>query len=625
MDDLDQIKSNPGVIRIYSQYVKGLKKTGDKYVGLCPIHGEKTPSFTVFPDMRFNCFGCSAAGNIFQLLEKVDGQDFKTAVETVKKELGDRDWSEVKQKTESTFQTVTEKRVYRTISLADYKILENNLLNSPQAIQWLEKERGISIETAQRLHIGFKSSLKNVKDPAAADILDKGWIVFPCLDGDVIRMLKFRSIVRKKPGGFQRQYGMETVLFGLESISPFDPLWVVEGEPDRCIMEQAGFNCVSVQFAGDKVSPEMKDRIMEAPEIYLAGDDDGSVGNDCMTRLWKELGRSTYYQKWPKGMKDANQTFLEHCGRDISKFKNLVQELTSKAKSQPMPDIYSIQEVMQNGEDKSLAERTDRLRFPWKPVDEMAILLPGSVLGVMSTSTGQGKTCFTLQFSLSAARKYNEVVINWQCELTPSEIAVMVASQILRKNRNFITKDDLKAASEELSGVQYYVGHSSNQSGIMEVLDIMEAAIRRCGATTAVLDTLHFYTTGIDDEVKMQAAAMHRIKQMAVIYGVKFVVVSHPRKATSQTRGRKTQISDAKGSGSLGDTCDSFMAIHRDLAKETDGAGINDQYEEKTLVEMLKTRSKGIGKSSCYLHFFGEFASFEQLESNYEEALSGLE
>ena len=95
MDDLDAIKGDPGVIRLYSRYVKGLKRVGDKYVGLCPLHGEKSPSFTVFPDMRFNCFGCQAAGNIMQLIEKIDGCDFKTAVETVKKELGT--WSDIKE------------------------------------------------------------------------------------------------------------------------------------------------------------------------------------------------------------------------------------------------------------------------------------------------------------------------------------------------------------------------------------------------------------------------------------------------------------------------------------------------------------------------------------------------
>jgi replicative DNA helicase len=358
---------------------------------------------------------------------------------------------------------------------------------------------------------------------------------------------------------------------------------------------------------------------MKSSMVILSGDAD-AAGTSSMAKLWRELSERTFLLAWPGGMKDANQTFIEHCGRNIDKLRTLVEELTAKAKSTPMPDIYSIQEVMRTGEDTSLVDRQDRLRFPWKSVDEMAILLPGSVLGVMSTSTGQGKTCYSLQFSLFGARKYNETVVNWQCELSPSEIATMVAAQVLHKNRNFLKKEDLKEAADELDGVSYYVGNNPTINNVMDVLDLMEAAVRRCGATVCVLDNLHFYTTGIDDEVRVQAAAMKRIKQMAVQYGLKFIVVSQPRKANAQSRGKKTVIADAKGSASLGDTCDSFMAIHRELSKDTTGEGVDDPYEEKTLVEMLKTRSKGLGKSSAFLQFFGEFAEFSAIEHNYEEA-----
>ena len=85
-EDLDQIKSDPSCLRIYGSFLK-LRKTGDKYVGLCPLptHSDKTPSFTVFSDMRWHCFGCGAAGNIFQLVESVEGIGFKEAVAKVKK------------------------------------------------------------------------------------------------------------------------------------------------------------------------------------------------------------------------------------------------------------------------------------------------------------------------------------------------------------------------------------------------------------------------------------------------------------------------------------------------------------------------------------------------------------
>lgn len=609
MDDLDAIKSDPGVLRVYSHYVKGLKKTGDKYVGLCPFHSEKTPSLNVFADMRFHCFGCQKTGNVFQFLEAADGQDFKTAVETVKKELGD--WGSTKEKVEATFRPVAEPKIYKTISTKQWEKLEDNLTNSSKALTWLNEERGIGPGTAQRLHLGFVQSIGNLAGEGAEDIADKGWLAFPAIEGDKVISMKYRSLAAKR---FSRQPNMATALWNTETIDPFEPVYLVEGEFDACVLEQIGLHAVSVPSAGTKLTPDMKDKIMQASCVILAGDTDGP-GSVYLEKLWKELGERTFWLKWPDA-KDANEFFLKQCNRDLSIFRTRVEELTSKAKSQPLPDIYSIQEVMRNGEDTTLANREDRLHFPWKEVDQASILLPGALLGVMATQTGQGKSSFVLQYTLYGARKYNETVVNWQCEMTPSEIAVMVAAQVLHKNRNFLTKEDMKLAADQLEGVNYYIGNNSTITDVMDVFDLIEAAIRRTGATQWVLDNAHYYCTGIDDEVRVLSAAIKRGKQLCVAYGCKGTIVFQPRKATQQGRGKKTHITDIRGSASAGDTTDAVVAIHRDLNKEEEKSDI---YEEKTLVEWLKVRTKGLGKSSCFLHFFGEFCEFQALESNYEE------
>lgn len=612
MDDLDKIKEDPSVIRVYSQYTK-LKFSGGLYTGCCPLHADSSPSFSVYPDMRWTCFSGCGSGNIFQLIERIDGCDFKSAVEKVKKELGT--WGETKEAVEKVFKPVVESRVYKTIPLTQWSRMESALKSSQEAVTFLQEQRGVTLATAQQLRLGFVQNIGNLAGESGADIADQGWISFPSIEGDQVISVKYRSIIRKKPGGFSRQGGMATAMFNTETIDPFEPVYVTEGEFDTCVLEAAGFRAVSVPSAGTKLSPEMKDKLMSASQVILAGDSD-ETGTSYMSKLWKELSERCYLLSWPSGMKDANQTFLEHCHRDHSKFKNLVQELTDKAKSQPLPDIYSIQEVMKHGEDTSLADRPDRLRFPWKQVDEAAILLPGSLLGVMATSTGQGKTAFTLQYSLFGARKYNETVVNWQCELSPSEISVMVAAQVLHKNRNSLTKEDLRIAADELEGVQYFVGNNPTITNIMDVFDLIEAAIRRTGATHWVLDNLHYYTTGIEDEVRVQSAAMKRGKQICVQYGCKGTIVFQPRKATQQGKNKKTHISDVRGSASAGDTSDAVVTIHRDLNKEE---GKSDIYEEKTLVEWIKIRSKGVGKASCFVQFFGEFASFEALDTTHEE------
>ena len=65
---------------VVSSYVR-LKRTGQNLVGLCPFHGEKTPSFTVFPSTAsFYCFGCGAAGDVITFIKRMENLDYLDAV-----------------------------------------------------------------------------------------------------------------------------------------------------------------------------------------------------------------------------------------------------------------------------------------------------------------------------------------------------------------------------------------------------------------------------------------------------------------------------------------------------------------------------------------------------------------
>ncbi len=85
MDIIEKIKERADIIEIASNYTK-LKKSGRRYVGLCPFHTEKTPSFTVDPEKGlYHCFGCGAGGDIFTLVMEKEGMDFPSALEFLAK------------------------------------------------------------------------------------------------------------------------------------------------------------------------------------------------------------------------------------------------------------------------------------------------------------------------------------------------------------------------------------------------------------------------------------------------------------------------------------------------------------------------------------------------------------
>jgi len=87
-DKIAEIRSRASIVEVISDYVT-LKKAGRNHLGLCPFHGEKTPSFTVNEEKGiYHCFGCHAGGSVFQFLMEYDHQSFPEAVEQVAKRYG---------------------------------------------------------------------------------------------------------------------------------------------------------------------------------------------------------------------------------------------------------------------------------------------------------------------------------------------------------------------------------------------------------------------------------------------------------------------------------------------------------------------------------------------------------
>jgi DNA primase len=89
-DVIQEVIQRTDIINLVSQYVK-LQKRGKNYIGLCPFHNEKTPSFCVSPEKKlFHCFGCGEGGNAISFLMKIENLAFKEAVETLAEREGIR-------------------------------------------------------------------------------------------------------------------------------------------------------------------------------------------------------------------------------------------------------------------------------------------------------------------------------------------------------------------------------------------------------------------------------------------------------------------------------------------------------------------------------------------------------
>jgi len=148
---IEEIRTKTDIVQIVGEYVP-MKKRGKNYLGLCPFHSEKTPSFTVSQDKQiYHCFGCGEGGNVFSFLMKIENIGFAESVQTLGERLGITVNAELRSPAEQT-----EKEKYFDIMDAANRYFVDSLNDQDGAMArtYLEK-RGVSPEAVKAFQLGY--------------------------------------------------------------------------------------------------------------------------------------------------------------------------------------------------------------------------------------------------------------------------------------------------------------------------------------------------------------------------------------------------------------------------------------------------------------------------------------
>jgi DNA primase len=87
-DSIERVKEATDMVEVVSAYTD-LRRAGTRFVGLCPFHDERTPSFSVNAQEKlYHCFGCGAGGDVFKFVEEKEGLGFGEAVEALAERYG---------------------------------------------------------------------------------------------------------------------------------------------------------------------------------------------------------------------------------------------------------------------------------------------------------------------------------------------------------------------------------------------------------------------------------------------------------------------------------------------------------------------------------------------------------
>jgi DNA primase len=334
---IDDLRARVDILELISEYVI-LKRTGQNYVGLCPFHSEKTPSFTVSPGKQiFYCFGCGAGGNVFSFLMKRDHLTFPEAVEVLAQRLGvavprSETPAEQKQRQGRTQNYALNEAAARFY----HRVLAEEPAGRPGRDYLLGRQ--VEQESWERFLLGFAAGSGH----ELTDYLERqgfprsliaeagfdrfhGRVIFPICDGRG-RCLGFGG---RTLGDDQPKYlnSSETAtfskgrnLYGLhlaaEGIKKQGRVLVVEGYLDCITCHQYGFTNVVAALGTAFTHDQARLLLRFSKEIVLGFDSDaaGSMASVRGAGYLQDLGAHVYVLDLPTG-KDPDE-FLHTQGAE---------------------------------------------------------------------------------------------------------------------------------------------------------------------------------------------------------------------------------------------------------------------------------------------------------------------
>lgn len=155
----DRVKTQADIVRVVGEYVR-LKKSGQNFMGLCPFHSEKSPSFAVHPVKQiYHCFGCGVGGDVFSFVMAMEKCDFREAVTTVAEKCGipiPKAKPTSPQERQATQQRTALLEMHRLA--AQFFATQLGGTAEGKAARGYLEDRGLDRQTMERFRIGYAPS-----------------------------------------------------------------------------------------------------------------------------------------------------------------------------------------------------------------------------------------------------------------------------------------------------------------------------------------------------------------------------------------------------------------------------------------------------------------------------------
>ncbi len=304
---LDYIRRNCSILDFVSSYTS-VKKKGCNYMGLCPFHSEKTPSFCIYQNTNsFYCFGCGAGGDVIQFIMLAETLCYSDAIEFLANKVGI-------QFDDQSSNYLSERKSIFEINRAAAKFFHSNLSCESEGMRYFTS-RGLSEKIIKRFGLGYSSTERN---SLVNFLIEKGFskenilksnlgleykgrlrdrfinrVIFPIIDtkGNIIAF-GARSLTDKLPKYLNSSdtlvFKKSNNLFSLNFAKKEKYFILVEGYMDVISLNQIGFKS-AVASLGTALTKEQSNLISKyVQEVYICYDSD-DAGRKATNRAIKIL------------------------------------------------------------------------------------------------------------------------------------------------------------------------------------------------------------------------------------------------------------------------------------------------------------------------------------------------
>lgn len=316
---IDDILSTLDIVQVINEYVP-LKRRGVNYIGLCPFHKEKTPSFTVSPDKQiYKCFGCSEGGTVIQFISKMENLDFVETLEYLaEKARLDTKGYEIKtsRRTETKEQRNQKETIYEINKEAAkyfYEALEEEVRNENSILKDYLIKRKLDMNIIRKFGIGYGTRKNetlekrlvslgfNIIDILLSGLLNKNIseqiyspfssrIIFPILDTRD-RVIGFGGRVLdnslpkyvNSPENTVYHKGRNLYALSLAKRETLNQILIVEGYMDVISLQKAGIN-FAVATLGTALTENQAKLLKKYTSTVILGYDQDAAGQAAILR-----------------------------------------------------------------------------------------------------------------------------------------------------------------------------------------------------------------------------------------------------------------------------------------------------------------------------------------------------